>query len=217
MSQPMHDPLTSLGSSCSDDCLRCVKERYHRSILPAAVRLYNTVPSRPHTPRLEFTHVQYHCIMFNKLWNVCFTLFITSYCLFTYLYYIWLSFTDAFCNYTIPCCNTANFPVVGLMKDRLILSYFILALWTDPKLWGSKDARPSVHTSITMLMKTCKNAYRLKNVALQSKLIILKWVFFVLWVNLTGEKTDVTYIKETERKKTCCAIPCLYIRTYISR
>ena len=41
MSHPMQDTLTALGSSFSDRLLhpRCVKERYRRSFLPAAVRL----------------------------------------------------------------------------------------------------------------------------------------------------------------------------------
>ncbi|TWW59863.1 hypothetical protein D4764_06G0013930 [Takifugu flavidus] len=43
MSQPLQDTLTALGSSFSERLLhpRCVKERYRRSFLPAAVRLHN--------------------------------------------------------------------------------------------------------------------------------------------------------------------------------
>ncbi|KAI3367990.1 hypothetical protein L3Q82_026817, partial [Scortum barcoo] len=43
-SHPLQDTLTALGSSFSERLLlhpRCVKERYRRSFLPAAVRLYN--------------------------------------------------------------------------------------------------------------------------------------------------------------------------------
>ena len=43
VSHPLKDTLTGLESSFSDRLLhpRCVKERYRRSFLPAAVRLYN--------------------------------------------------------------------------------------------------------------------------------------------------------------------------------
>ncbi|KAK0147719.1 hypothetical protein N1851_012571 [Merluccius polli] len=42
-SHPLHGDLTELRSSFSDRLLhpRCVKERYRRSFLPAAVRLHN--------------------------------------------------------------------------------------------------------------------------------------------------------------------------------
>ena len=42
-SHPMQDTVTDLCSSISDRLLhpKCVKERYRRSFLPAAVRLYN--------------------------------------------------------------------------------------------------------------------------------------------------------------------------------
>ena len=42
-SHPMQDALSELNSSFSDRLLhpRCVTERYRRSFLPAAVRLYN--------------------------------------------------------------------------------------------------------------------------------------------------------------------------------
>ncbi|TWW62388.1 hypothetical protein D4764_04G0010350 [Takifugu flavidus] len=42
-SHPLQDTLTALGSSFSERLLhpRCVKERYRRSFLPAAVRLHN--------------------------------------------------------------------------------------------------------------------------------------------------------------------------------
>ncbi|KAI4878627.1 hypothetical protein NFI96_029045, partial [Prochilodus magdalenae] len=42
-SHPMHETLAALGSSFSDRLLHpeCVEERYRRSFLPAAVRLYN--------------------------------------------------------------------------------------------------------------------------------------------------------------------------------
>ena len=40
---PLQDTFTALGSSFSDRLIhpKCVKERYRRSFLPAAVRLYN--------------------------------------------------------------------------------------------------------------------------------------------------------------------------------
>ncbi|KAI4879583.1 hypothetical protein NFI96_026537 [Prochilodus magdalenae] len=43
LSHPMYHSLEALGSSFSARLLhpRCVKERYRRSFLPAAVRLYN--------------------------------------------------------------------------------------------------------------------------------------------------------------------------------
>ena len=42
-SRPLQDTITALGSSFSNRLKHpeCVKERYHRSFLPAAVRLYN--------------------------------------------------------------------------------------------------------------------------------------------------------------------------------
>ena len=42
-SRPLQDTITALGSSFSDRLThpKCAKERYHRSFLPAAVRLYN--------------------------------------------------------------------------------------------------------------------------------------------------------------------------------
>ncbi|KAI3367035.1 hypothetical protein L3Q82_009669 [Scortum barcoo] len=47
-SHPLQDSLTALGSSFSERLLhpRCVKERYRRSFLPAAVRLYNKQNAR---------------------------------------------------------------------------------------------------------------------------------------------------------------------------
>ena len=42
-SHPLHVTISPLGSSFSDRLIhpKCVKERYHRSLLSAAVRLYN--------------------------------------------------------------------------------------------------------------------------------------------------------------------------------
>ena len=42
-SHPLQETLSALESSFSDRLIlpRCVKERFHRSFLPAAVRLYN--------------------------------------------------------------------------------------------------------------------------------------------------------------------------------
>ena len=42
-SHPMQDTVTALSSPISDRLLhpKCKKERYHRSFLPAAVRLFN--------------------------------------------------------------------------------------------------------------------------------------------------------------------------------
>ena len=42
-SRPLQDTISALGSSFSNRLIhpKCVKERYHRSFLPAAVRLYN--------------------------------------------------------------------------------------------------------------------------------------------------------------------------------
>ncbi|KAI3354884.1 hypothetical protein L3Q82_004552 [Scortum barcoo] len=47
-SHPLQDTLTALGSSFSERLLhpRCVKERYRRSFLPAAVRLHNKQNAR---------------------------------------------------------------------------------------------------------------------------------------------------------------------------
>ena len=42
-SHPLQDTITALGSSFSNRLIhrKCLKQRYHRSFLPAAVRLYN--------------------------------------------------------------------------------------------------------------------------------------------------------------------------------
>ncbi len=67
MSHPMQDTLTTLGSSFSNRLLhlRCVKERYCRSFLPAAVRLYiqHCSQQTTHTKTDKFIHVQYICII----------------------------------------------------------------------------------------------------------------------------------------------------------
>ena len=54
-SHPLQETVRSLGSSFSDRLLhpRCLKERYRRSFLPAAVRLYNqAAPSSSPTNEL---------------------------------------------------------------------------------------------------------------------------------------------------------------------
>ncbi|KAI4890982.1 hypothetical protein NFI96_009124 [Prochilodus magdalenae] len=54
-SHPMHETLAALGSSFSDRLLhpKCVKERYRRFFLPAAVRLYNQHCSQRTTHTLK--------------------------------------------------------------------------------------------------------------------------------------------------------------------
>ncbi|KAK9537298.1 hypothetical protein VZT92_004928 [Zoarces viviparus] len=54
ISHPMQDPLSALCSSFSDRSLhpRCVKERYRRSFLPAAVRLHNQHYTQYTTPTI---------------------------------------------------------------------------------------------------------------------------------------------------------------------
>ena len=52
ISHPMQDNIGALSSSFSDRLLhpKCVKERYRRSFLPAAVRLFNSQVFYPYKP-----------------------------------------------------------------------------------------------------------------------------------------------------------------------
>ena len=99
MSHPLHGTLTSLSSSFSERLrhLLCVTE-VPQDVAPSDCQ------SVIISTALTDTQIVFFCIL---------------------LYFVRLSSLFLYCTiiFALCCCNTANFPSVGLIKDSHILSY----------------------------------------------------------------------------------------------
>lgn len=136
-SHPMQDTLRALESSFSGRLLhpKCVKERYRRPFLPAAVRPHNQHCSQqtPHTHQNRLQTEQSHCpdgqflhlnVFLIYIVYIISTFFFFFFTYIVYFFYLFITtvFSDAlyFC-YPIYCCNNAIFPPTGLIKKCYVM------------------------------------------------------------------------------------------------